>query len=71
MYQYINGAQDVNTGAIGAGRASANQVWLGNYAPGTTAGLNGRQGGIAIYNRALSLAEVQQRFNQIRHLYGV
>ena len=56
MYIYKNAVQDVNTGTIGTGRVSANELRLGNYV--TTSGLGGLIGEVRIYNRALSAVEL-------------
>jgi hypothetical protein len=71
---YINGVLVNSTNAFGITTlpavASA-YLTIGNNHPGGDEMLNGRVGLTRIYNRELSLQEVQQNFNAMRGRFNV
>ena len=71
---YINGALVNSTTTFGITTLPAvasSYLTIGNNHPGGDEMLNGRLGLARIYNRVLSLQEVQQNFNANRGRYGI
>jgi hypothetical protein len=68
---YINSNLDFSVSKTGA-ITSSSPLYIG-YTPaaGEQAGFNGNISQVSIYNRALSVAEIQQNFNATRSRYGI
>jgi hypothetical protein len=66
--QYINSVSNVTFASPGSVNANQN-LRLGSY--GTGYYLNGNIAHASIYNRALTAAEIQQKFNALRGRFGI
>ena len=69
---YVNGVADGTVTGLSSTTVATNQShqYFGTYS-GTNYLYNGDLGPVRIYNRALTLAEINQNFNAQRHRFGI
>jgi hypothetical protein len=70
IYQYVDGALDVNVAAAGGTNTASSTVDMGYGAGCTYKPLTGSIAVERVYNRALSLAEVKQNCNAIKSRFN-
>jgi hypothetical protein len=70
MRLYVNGLLKASANKTGIVNTSGFNTYIGGGNIGSDANATAKIGPVALYNRALSLAEVQQNFETHRHRYG-
>ena len=70
-YNGVLGSSITNASASPGGSSAAIQLAIGQFRNGGGAGFVGNIGPVMLYNRVLSITEIQQNFSSLRYRYGI